>query len=440
MPPLAAQVLAGSEAYATVQSLTDEVGARLTGSPASKLAVAWGVRTMQAIGLDNVHTEAVRAPHWERGEESGAIVAPTTHPVVLKALGGSIGTSAKGLEAEVVEVGSIDELEKKKPEEIKGKIVFFYRVMRRTKDGSGYGEAVGVRSRGAIAAAKLGAVGVVIRSIGTDNNRVAHTGGMRYDDKVTKIPAAALSTPDADLLHRLVALGKPVRISMRLGAKTLPETDAANVIGDIVGDEAPNEIVLFGAHLDSWDVGQGAIDDGAGCAVILEAARQIRTLPMKPKRTLRFVLFANEENGLAGARAYAKAHEAELDKHVLAAEADLGAGRVYETRFLGGEDKRAAFERLTKDLPSLGIAVSSEEAEGGADLSTLRAAGVPVFDLRQDASIYFDHHHTENDTLDKIDKADLDSVAAAYTLVAQAAGYGRDDFGRVPEKLRAPRW
>jgi carboxypeptidase Q len=436
LSPIAARVLDSSQAYAITGSLADEVGARLTGSPAAKLAVAWGLRTMKSLGLANVREEAVRAPHWVRGEEEASIVAPSLHPVVLKALGGSVGTGPKGLEAEVVEVSSIEALQKLDRKLVEGKIVFFYRVMRRSQDGSGYGEAVGVRSRGAIAAAKLGAVGVVIRSIGTDSDRVAHTGGMRYEDGVPKIPAAAFSIPDADLLHRLGASGAPVRVRLRLGAKLLGEVDAANVVGEVVGSEAPDEIVLLGAHLDSWDVGQGAVDDAAGCGVMLEVARQLATGPQKPRRTVRVVLFANEENGLAGAKAYAVAHEAELAKHVVAIEADLGAGRVLETRFLGGDKGRAEWARFALDLAALGVARSDADADGGADLIPLRGAGVPVLDLRQDASRYFDLHHTDNDTFDKIDKAELDAATAAFAVMVHGVAMSREDFGRIPEAKR----
>src|SRR6185437_7237027 len=208
--------------------------------------------------------------------------------------------------------------------------------MDRTRDGSGYGRAVVARGQGAIHAAKLGAVAVLVRSIGTDQSRAPHTGGMHYDDGVAKIPAAALAIPDADVLHRLLSRGGHVRVRLSLGARSLPDAEGANVVGDVEGSATPKEVVLLGAHLDSWDLGRGAIDDGAGCAIVMEAARQIAGLPQHPRRTVRVVLFANEENGLRGARAYAAAHAAELGDHVVALEADLGAGRVYATRFLGG--------------------------------------------------------------------------------------------------------
>jgi hypothetical protein len=433
------RVLATSRAFDTVRSLTDEVGARLSGSPASAAAVAWAQRTLTERGLARVHTEPVKTPHWVRGEESGALVAPFPHALSLTALGGSVGTPKGGLEADVVEVDSLDALDALDRSKVEGKIVFFYVQTERTRDGSGYGKAVGVRGRGASRAAKLGAVGVVIRSIGTDHNRLPHTGAMRYTDDAPKIPAAALAIPDADRLHRILASGKPARLRLSLGARTLPDADGANVMGDVIGREAPGEIVLLGAHLDSWDVGQGAVDDGAGCAVIIEAARQIAALPRPPRRTIRVVLFANEENGLAGGNAYAKAHASELEDHVVALEADLGAGRVYEARYLGDPAARPAFLRAAAALAPLGVAVSDANADGGADLIPLRPAGVPIIDLRQDATAYFDVHHTHNDTLDKIDPRDLDQVAAAYATLAFAVADATDGFGRVPASLREPR-
>ncbi len=443
-PPSAARkvreaTLRTSVAFDTVKSLVDEASPRLSGSPGGKAAVVWAQRTMEAAGLAKVHAEPVKVPHWERGEESGEILAPSAHKLSLAALGGSVGTKPGGVEAEVIEVASLDAIEKLDPKDVKGKIVFFHVVMEREKDGSGYGKAVRVRGAGAIAAAKLGAVGVVIRSIGTDQNRAPHTGAMRYDARVEKIPAAALAIPDADLLHRVIAAGKPVRLKMSLGAKTLPDADSANLIGDVVGSSLPDEIVLLAAHLDSWDLGQGAIDDGAGIAIVLEAGRQIALMDPKPKRTVRIVFFANEENGLAGATAYAKAHEAEVAKHVIAMEADFGAARVVEARYSGGEDKRAQFLAVAALVKPLHVEISSEPAEGGADISPLQALGVPMIDLRQDGTTYFDFHHTANDTLERIDKGEINQAAAAFAATAYAAADAPSDFGRLPEDKREHR-
>ena len=443
-PPSAAKkvreaTLRTSVAFDTVKSLVDEASPRLSGSPGGKAAVVWAQHAMEAAGLARVHAEPVKVPHWERGEESGELLVPYAHKLSLAALGGSVGTKPGGVEAEVIEVASLEAIEKLDPKDVKGKIVFFHVVMEREKDGSGYGKAVGVRGKGAIAAAKLGAVAVVIRSIGTDTNRAPHTGAMRYDAKVEKIPAAALAIPDADLLHRVIAQGKTTRMKLSLGAKTLPDADSSNLIGDVIGSSLPDEIVLLAAHLDSWDLGQGAIDDGAGIGIVLEAGRQIALMDPKPKRTVRVVFFANEENGLAGATAYAKAHEAEVAKHVIAMEADFGAARVVEARYSGDEAKRAQWLAVAALVKPLKVTISAEPAEGGADISPLQALGVPMIDLRQDGTTYFDFHHTANDTLERIDKAEIDMAAAAFAATAYAAADAPSDFGRLPEDKREHR-
>jgi hypothetical protein len=428
-------VLASSRAFETVQSLTDEAGPRLSGSPAGKVAVAWALDTMRAAGLVKVHAEPCAVPHWERGDERGEIVVPSLQPLALTALGGSVGTPAESLEADVVEAPSLEGVDALGPSAA-GKIVFIDVHMERSRDGSGYGRAVGARSQGAVRAAKVGAVAVLVRSIGTDGSRAPHTGGMRYDDGVAKIPAAALAIPDADVLHRLLSRGRRVRVRLALGARSLPDAEGANVVGDVEGSATPRDVVLLGAHLDSWDLGRGAIDDGAGCAIVMEAARQIAALPQRPRRTVRVVLFANEENGLRGARAYAAAHAAELGDHAVAIEADLGAGRVYETRFLGGPEGAPAFHAVAAAVAPLGVAASDERAHGGSDLIPLRAAGVPILDLRQDATSYFDFHHTANDTMERISKADIDQAAAAFASAAYAAADAPERFGRVPEGAR----
>src|SRR5262249_46618553 len=244
-------------------------------------------------------------------------------------------------------------------------------------DGSGYGKAVSVRSLGAVRAAKLGAVGVVIRSIGTSNHRFPHTGAMRRDQGAPSIPAAALSIPDAELLHRLLAQHKSVRMQLNLGCRWLADVESANVIGEIPGGEHPDQIVLLGAHLDSWDLGTGAVDDGAGVGIAVQVGQLIASLPRRPRRTVRTVLFANEENGLSGARQYAQAHLDELPRHVLAMEADAGTGRAYAVRFLGAAQDRPRVAQLVAELKPLGLEMAEGDAHGGADLSPMRPAGVP---------------------------------------------------------------
>lgn len=424
------QALAGTRAYDIARSLTVEVGPRPAGSKAYDAAVEWGLRKMKELGFQNVHAEKTTVPHWVRGEESGEIVAPYPQPVHLTALGGSVGTPVSGVEAPVIEVPSLDAVARLDPAQVKGKIVFYNTPMRRTKDASGYGNAVPVRGGGAAAAAKLGAVAVVIRSIGTDHNRTPHTGAMRYPDGVEKIPAAALSSPDADLLADEIASGKPVIFRLKLGAHAEPDVETASVVGEIPGREKPEEIVVLGAHLDSWDLGTGAIDDGAGVAIVMETARRIAELPRKPRRTIRVVLFANEEFGISGARSYAAAHQDELVHHVMAGESDLGSGRVWRISSHVDPAKLPVVADLAK---LLGVEQGSNDAGGGADLSPMSPARVPIISLAQDATAYFDWHHTANDTLDKIDPKDLDQNVAAWTAVAYAVAEMPGDLGRAPE-------
>jgi len=309
--------------------------------------------------------------------------------------------------------------------------------MERTNTGMGYGDAVGIRGLGAKRAAAKGAVGVVIRSVGTDDNRLPHTGTMWPAEKGERqIPAAALSVPDAEMLHRILQSKKTARLRMTLGCKMLTDGDSFNVVGDIPGAQRPDEIVLIGAHLDSWDLGTGALDDGAGIGIVVEGARLILASGAKPARTLRVVLFANEENGLAGGKGYAKAHEAELAKHVVAIEADIGTDKVYEARYGGASERLAAFNAMAEDLALLGIARSDKDGEGGSDLGPMRGLGVPTLSLAQDASRYFDIHHTANDTFDKINAEGLAQAATAYAAAALSALTMQGDFGRVPAEKR----
>ncbi len=316
---------------------------------------------------------------------------------------------------------------------MRGRIVFFDAPMERTRDGSGYERAVAVRGAGPSRAAKLGAVAVLIRSMATGTDRFAHTGGTRYAEGVPRIPAAALAVPDADLLAAEVASGKPVTFRLRLASRELPEARSANVIGDIVGRELPGEVVLIGAHLDSWDLGTGAIDDGAGVAIVGEAARQILARRERPRRTIRVILYANEEFGLSGARAYAAAHAAELPRHVFASESDLGSGRVWRLQSRVAPDRLPLAAGIARLLAPLGVEPGGNDAEGGADTTPLAPAGVPVLELDQDASRYFDYHHTADDTLDKIDPKDLDQNVAAWAAVAWAVADMPGDLGRAPQ-------
>jgi hypothetical protein len=423
--------LKGTRAWSILSSLTTEVGPRPAGSPGDREAVAWALRTLKGLGFSNVHAEPVTVPHWVRGAESGEILAPYRQRVVLAALGGSAATPAAGIEAQVVEAANLEELDKLGEAAVRGKIVFLNTPTERRRDADGYGKAVVARAGSAVHAARLGAVAVVIRSIGTDSNRLPHTGGVNYDPAVRRIPAAALSAPDADLLAAEMASGKPVRFHLVLETRTLPASPSANVIGDIPGAGKPEEVVLLGAHLDSWDLGTGALDDGAGCAIVIETARRIGELKTRPRRTIRVVLFANEEFGLSGAVAYAKEHAAELPHHVLALESDLGSGRVWRLESRVAVESMGWIRDLNRLVFPIGAASGTNLGQGGADLGPMQRAGVPILSLEQDATTYFDFHHTANDTLDKANARDLDYNVAAWAAIAYTAAEIPGDFGRV---------
>ena len=433
---LAGAALASGRAFATVASLSDHVGQRLTGSPAADRGVEWALAAMREMGLKNVHKEPVKVPRWLRGEESAELIAPSRLPLRATALGSSVGTPKDGLQATVVEVGSIDEL-KALGSGAKGKIVLFNKVMQRTRTGEGYGAVVPLRGHGAVEAAKLGAVAALIRSVGTGQYRLPHTGATKYEDKVQKIPFAAISAEDADLLHRLIASGESPTVKLRLGCHTDGEVMSSNVIGEVPGREKPDEVVVIGAHLDSWDLGQGAIDDGAGCAIALETGRLLMALGLQPRRTVRVVLYMNEENGLSGARAYAEQHKAELERHVAAIEADSGAGRPIGVSVVGGAPAVALVKRWAQPLMSWLPGEVKASEWGGADLIPLQSAGVPVLEVNQDMSSYFDWHHTAADTVDKIDPIDLALAAAAFATVTFGAA---EDGERLPASTPPPRW
>jgi carboxypeptidase Q len=426
---IAGAELTGSQAHAILQSLTDNVGARFAGTPGAERAIEWALAEMRRVGLKNVRRETVKVPRWVRGEEQVEVVAPSSHPLHAVALGGSVGTPPEGLTAEVVEVTSFDEL-KALGERVRGKIVLFNKAMMRTRGFEGYGTAVPQRSRGAVEAARLGAVAVLVRSVGTGAFRLPHTGALRYDNAVPKIPAAALALEDADLLHRLLAgspsapgaasVSAPVKVRLRLGAHMEGEVESANVVGELPGQGRPEEVVLIGAHLDSWDLATGALDDGAGCAIVLETARLLSQLGLVPRRTLRVVLFMNEEFGLSGARAYAETHKSELSRHVAAMESDSGAGKPYGLSVAGGEATVAMVRTLMEPLRALGVAEVRGAEETGADLIPLKGHGIPMLGILQDVSSYFDWHHTAADTLDKVDPFELSLAAAAFAVMAHA--------------------
>ena len=425
------RALSGTSAYDHVSSLVTEVGPRSAGSSGDAAAVRWALNKLASLGFSKVRTQDVLVPRWVRGNAEVTLAGSTPQPLVAVALGGSVGTSDEGVEAQVVEVASLDALNALPATTVGGKIVFINQRMERTRDGSGYGAAVRNRSEGPSAAGNLGAVALLIRSIGTSDQRYAHTGAINYRVDAPRIPALALSNPDADQLARWLKPGKPVRVRVKSTSRELPATWSANVIGEIPGTERANEIVLLGAHLDSWDLGQGAIDDGAGVAIVIEAARLIGRLERKPARTVRVVLFANEEYGLSGAREYARLVGDEAARHVIAAEADLGGGAVWRIQSKVAPDAVPAVDAIREALKPLALEGGSNEGRGGSDLGPLRALGVPILDLSQDATNYFDVHHTTNDTLAQIDAKTLNQVVAAYAVAAYMAASKTGDFGRL---------
>jgi len=417
--------------YQIIESLTTEVGNRLMGTPGDEKSVKWAVAKMKALGFDNVWTEEVTKTLWLRGDMEVSITAPYSQKMVALALGGSVGTGNNGLEAEVVHFKDLAALKAAPKGSLKGKIAFVSYRMSAHVDGKGYGKAVGTRVYGASIAAEKGAVALIMRSVGTDDNRTAHTGVMRYKEGIKKIPAAALSNPDADLLVNQLKRGKPVSVYLKMTSETKEDVivKSYNVIGELTGRTMPEQIVSIGAHLDSWDVGTGAIDDGLGIGMVMAAAHHISQLPERPNRTLRVILFAAEEVGLLGAKKYVEVHKDNMKNHVLGAEWDFGLGRIYKMKTGVGANALNAMRDFAQLLAPLGVALAPENnARAQSDMGALTDAGMPSVSFSPDGSRYFDYHHTENDTLDKIDPADLKQNTAVYTMFAYFAAMADVDF------------
>jgi len=412
------RALASNSAWETLAHLTDDIGPRLTGSRNAAVAVKYTTDRFREWGID-VHDEKVMVPHWVRGEERASLVSHNGQKIVLTALGGSVATPKDGITAEVVEVGSYDEL-KQLGTKVKGKIVYYNNPMdmelvRGGRSFEAYRRSVEFRVTGASRAAEYGAAAAVIRSVGSASLRTPHTGAMNYDPKLPKIPTAAMSAEDAMLVHRLLSKGEKVRMHLVLTPKTLPDTKSANVVAEIRGSEQPDEIVLVGGHLDSWDLGTGAIDDAGGVAMSMETLHLIKELGLKPKRTIRCVLFMNEENGLRGGRGYAAAHGKE--KHVATVETDSGVAvpTGFNTTLKG--EALTAFEAKTQSLARVSANRFSTESDTGADTSPLTDAGVTGFGFVPEQLHYFDYHHSPADTLDKIDPKDLSADVAAVAAL-----------------------
>ncbi|HSD86079.1 MAG TPA: M20/M25/M40 family metallo-hydrolase [Kofleriaceae bacterium] len=421
-------------AYKKLSELTDKVGNRLSGSPALDKAILWAAQTMQADGLD-VRTEKVMVPHWWRGTEMASVVSPVARDLHVLALGGSVSTPVGGMTAPVVVVHDWAELDTKR-EQIKGAIVVYNVPMPAysEEEGSGYGKTVEYRMEGASQAAKRGAICALVRSVTAHSLRSPHTGAMHYDPAQPRIPTAAISVEDAELIDRLAEKG-PVNLYVRLDTQQLPDAESANVIGELRGREKPDEVVVIGAHIDSWDVGQGAQDDGAGVVTMMQALATLKQLGLTPRRTIRVVLYTNEENGVRGGKTYAEQHAGELGKTVLALESDSG-GFPPVGFTVGHKDSDAGARARTRiaDIASLLHEVGATTVKaggGGTDISPMQASGVPQVGLSVDGKTYFDYHHSEADTLDKVQPQDLaDMVAAAAVLAYVVAD--------MPDRVDAP--
>ena len=420
-------------AYAVVESLTAEVGPRPAGSAGDRAAVAWAVDKLAELGFANVHTEPVDIPHWERGTLEVRLTAPYEQPLVATSLGGSPGTPEDGIEAPVVRVESMDELKALTRGELEGRIAFVDHVMERHRTGRGYGVSSTIRACAHGEAAERGALALLMRSAGTSEHRFAHTGGMLRSREAAAIPGIALANADADILGYAVRSGEPVTVRLHSSARDLAPTQTANVIAEVPGrGRLADEIVVLGAHLDSWDLGTGAIDDATGVGIVVAAGKLIMENTNGPRRTLRIILYGAEEIGIFGGDQYAARHAAEIDRYVVGLEADFGPGRVWRLASRVEDDALSIVDELHALLEPLGIERGDNNSGGGADIGSLRKLGMPVLGLNPDGTKYFDYHHTADDTLDKVDSNDLSQNVAAFVTAAWVALNIDDDFGRLP--------
>lgn len=411
--------------YRQTAYLSNNIGPRLSGSPQATRAVQYVAEEMRKLGLD-VRLQKLTVPHWVRGEEQGELIewngmaTGSTQKIVLTALGGSVATDQKGLFAEVIVVESFDELNKLGAKNVEGKIVLFNvkfdkMLAELNQAGAAYGQVAQYRGGGASAAARLGALAVLVRSAGGSQNRVAHTGAMRYQDGVKQIPAAAVAYEDAETIAYLAKMGK-VRMKLLLTPKKLPDTTSYNVIADLKGSEKPDEIVVVSGHLDSWDLGTGALDDAVGVAMAMQTVYILKQLKLKPKRTIRVVAFMNEENGFVGATKYAEEENAE--KHFAAIEGDLGASHPIGFIFAGKREALPFFAPLSNILRSQGAGQIDVQPNASSDISTLTAKGVPSFGPWFDTRTYFNYHHTEADTFDKVVPKELAENCSVMAVLA----------------------
>lgn len=425
--PIADRIIAeatrDSAAWRRIAELGDRFGPRLSGTAALERAIDWVLAEMQRDGLDAVRGEPVMVPVWIRGRESATLVTPRSADLPMLGLGGSVGTPRDGITADVLVVASFDELAARAAE-AKGKIVLFDAPF------TTYGETGRYRREGAIAAAKVGAVAVLIRSVGPYGMRTPHTGSMRYDDAVPKIPAAALAMEDAMMLHRMADRGERISVTLKMEARTAPDAPSRNVVGELRGRERPDEVVVMGGHIDSWDVGLGAMDDAGGVVAAWEALRVLKRLGLQPRRTIRVVGWTNEENGLRGGNAYRDAHAAELDRHVLAIESDGGVFAPEGFGFTGSDDAFGVIRQVGRLLAPIGAGTITRGG-GGADIGPIMQRGVPGMGLQVDGSRYFWYHHTQADTPDKLDPADVAKCVAAMAVMAYVVADLEDPLPRA---------
>ena len=402
--------LADSAAYARLAELVDRFGHRLSGSASLERAIDWILLEMQRDGLEHTRGERVMVPHWVRGEESAELVSPRAMKLPMLGLGGSIGTPPEGISAPVLVVSSFDDLQARAAE-ARGKIVLF------DVPFTSYGQTVAYRQTGAIAAARAGAVASLIRSVASSSMRTPHTGSMRYDSAVARIPHAAITVEDAAMLHRMQRRGEPIVLRLRMSARMLPDAESRNIIAEIRGREKPEEVVVLGGHIDSWDVGQGAMDDAGGVVAAWEAVRLMQKLGLRPRRTVRVVGWTNEENGLRGGNAYRDTHAAELANHILAIETDGGVFRPLGFG-LQGSDAALAFARDVAGLLDRIGADSVVRGGGGADIGPIMERGVPGMGLNVDGTRYFWYHHSDGDTIDKLDPREMSLCVASLAVMA----------------------
>lgn len=416
-------------AWDLVEGLTTEVGPRLAGTEAEARARDWSVRRLKALGFSNVRVETFDMPVWVRGEERAEIVAPFPQKLVVTALGNSGATPPQGLQADVIGFDSMADFEAASDAAVRGKIVFVSHSMVPTQDGSGYGYYGRARREGPSLASRKGAAAIVIRSIGTDYHRNPHTGVQSWAEGATPIPAGALSLPDAEQLQRILKRGKPVTMRLTLTPRMIGTRQSGNVIAEVPGRDAKAGIVLVGGHLDSWDLGTGAIDDGAGVAITAAAAKRVMQAG-RPLRTIRLVWFGAEEVGLIGGRDYLAKHGQE--KHAVIAESDFGADKIWRFDSKVSQAAQPVVDRIARALFPLGIVKGSTTQASGSDIGPLSASGVPTIELQQDGTRYFDLHHTPDDTLDKIDPEQLRQNVAAWTAMLSIAANAEVEFGPVP--------